>query len=75
MNEFTSNVPKLPEYERRQPKVDWKPDEFDLPQQAGQTKQTDNKQPVDQKMIQNLLNPSGDSADNPYDFGANLGEM
>lgn len=75
MDEFKSNVPKLPAYERSVPRSDWKPDEIDLPQQSPTAAPNDTKQPIDQKAIQNLLNPSGDMADNPYDFGANLGEM
>ena len=74
MADFKYNVPNLPAFEKRAPRSDWKPDEIDLPQRAdvGVAKQ---KQPLDQKAIQSLLNPSGDIADNPYDFGANLGEI
>ena len=75
MDDFKSNVPNLPAFERRVPRSDWKPDEIDLPQQSPTAAPNDTKQPIDQKAIQNLLNPSGDMADNPYDFGANLGEM
>lgn len=75
MDEFKSNVPNLPAYERRAPRSDWKPDEIDLPQQSPIAASTDTKQPLDQKAIQSLLNPNGDVTDNPYDFGANLGEM
>ena len=75
MDEFKSSVPSLPAFERRVPRSDWKPDEIDLPQQSPTAAPNDTKQPIDQKAIQNLLNPSGDMADNPYDFGANLGEM
>lgn len=74
MDEFKSSVPSLPAFERRTPRSNWKPDEIDLPQQTPSAAPTNTKQPIDQKAIQSLLNPSGD-ADNPYDFGANLGEM
>lgn len=75
MSDFKSNVPNLPAYERRVPRYDWKPDEIDLPQQTPSAASTNTKQPIDQKAIQSLLNPSGDVTDNPYDFGANLGDM
>ena len=75
MDDFKSNVPNLPAFERRAPRSDWKPDEIDLPQQSPTAAPNDTKQPIDQKAIQNMLNPSGDMADNPYDFGAILGEM
>ena len=75
MTEFTSNTPNLPDYNRRTSRSDWKPDEIDLPQQSPTAAPTDTKQPIDQKAIQSLLNPSGGEADNPYDFGANLGDM
>ena len=74
MDGFKSNVPNLPAFERRAPRSNWKPDEIDLPQQTPSAAPNDTKQPIDQKAIQSLLNPSG-GADNPYDFGANLGDM
>lgn len=75
MSEFKSNVPKLPAYERPAPRSDWKPDSLDIPQQPMTAESTSTKQPLDQKAIQKLINPTGDMADNPYDFGANLGDM
>ena len=75
MDEFKSNVPKLPAYERSVPRSDWKPDSLDIPQQPMTAESTRTKQPLDQKAIQKLINPTGDMADNPYDFGANLGDM
>lgn len=75
MDEFKSSVPSLPAFERRAPRSNWKPDGIDLPQQTPSAASTNSKQPIDQKAIQSLLNPSGDDADNPYDFGANLGDM
>lgn len=69
---FESNTPQLYSYERRKSRSDWQPT-IDTPPPTAEQPTT--KQPTNQNAIQNLLNPSGDTTDNPYDFGANLGDM
>lgn len=71
MLEFNFNIPSLPETTRRRQRVDWQPAARpvvadDAPAQPKQ---------VDQKAIQNLMNPQAGATDNPYDFGGNLEDM
>lgn len=71
MSDFDTGVPQLYTYKRR-PRAQWSPtrEQEDYIESNKQAKQEPNK-----KAIQDLMNPSGDITDNPYDFGGNLGEM
>lgn len=80
MDDFKSNVPSIMDYTRRS-KPDWNPtagDEGIVPEE-GRIKTKDGiqgqGQSPDMGNINKLLNPSGDVADNPYDFGSMLGDM
>lgn len=74
MDDFKSNVPNISSFARRSPRVIINTP-IDTPTHTTLESKTNKGEAPQPDMVRNLLNPSGDGVDNPYDFGANLGDM